>query len=223
MSSIAVIVPVLGRPKRAAPLVQSVAAAATVPTRVVFVCTPGDTAEITACEATGATVIVLDVRRGRGDYARKVNAGYRATDEPWLFQAADDLVFRHGWDAVALAAAAESKAGVIGTRDLGNDRTKRGTHSTHSLIARWYVDRHGTIDNQRAVLHEGYHHNFCDDELVETAKARGLWCMSNAVVEHMHPHWRKGDMDTTYRIGLARFGEDRRLFQSRGRLWRRRR
>jgi hypothetical protein len=44
-----------------------------------------------------------------------------------------------------------------------------GRHSTHSLVTRDYVERFGTIDEAGVVLHEGYPHEFVDDEFVQTA------------------------------------------------------
>lgn len=47
---------------------------------------------------TDRNALIVDWPGGsRGDYARKINAGYQATDEPFLFTGADDVVPHPGW------------------------------------------------------------------------------------------------------------------------------
>ncbi len=205
----------LGRPQAVAPLLASIEASTPSPFRVVFVCTPGDTA-VPAVTDSGADLMLVDFRPG--DYARKVNAGIDATTEPYIFTGASDLRFHPGWFEAALAKA-DAGAGVIGTNDLGNSRVLRGEHSTHSLLVRSYVELHGTIDGVGA-MHEGYRHNFCDTEMVQTAKARGAWRFARkAVVEHLHPNWHKGQPDATYDLGKSGFSRDQTLYHRRRRLW----
>jgi glycosyltransferase involved in cell wall biosynthesis len=220
MSAIAILVPVLGRPQNAAPLVESITTATTTPHRILFLCSPEDDAEIEACEATGADVHIYSMRRGHGDYARKINHGYRLTSEPWIFQGADDLRFHPGWDVAALALAAQRpRLTVVGTNDLGNPRVRRGQLATHSLISRSYIDHQGaSFDGPGVVLHEGYTHNYVDEELCLVARRRRVWGFArDAVVEHLHPHWGKANYDETYEIGLEPFHSDAQLFASRRR------
>lgn len=192
------------------------------PFRLVFVCTPGDTAEIAACRATGHEVLVTPWEGGRGDYARKINLAFaEQSEEPWIFQAADDLRFEPGWDVAAVALAEATGAGVIGTNDLGNPRVTSGQASTHSLIRRLYLEEfggeHGVLGT---VMHEGYWHNFCDEELVDLAGSRGRFRFARrSIVEHLHPHWKKAASDSTYVLGLLHFREDQVLYGRRRRLW----
>lgn len=98
---------------------------------------------------------------------------------------------------------------------------KRGVHSTHTLVQRRYVDKYGTIDQPGQVLHEGYVHEFCDDELVGTAKKRGVWAFAaDSVVEHLHAHYLKAPMDDLYAAQGERMDASRDLFRKRERLWR---
>lgn len=190
---------------------------------MLFLCSPGDEAEIDACRATGRETVICPFERTDGDYARKINHGVSITDEEWLFHAADDLTFHEGWLDHALLAAAATGASVIGTQDLGNRLVLKGAHSTHSLVSREYVERVGTVDRKGVMLHEGYRHNFVDTELVMMATYLGEWAFAeHSVVEHLHPHWNKGEMDATYELGLDGFGADRRLFMRRTRLLKRR-
>lgn len=216
---IAIIVPVLGRPEKAAPLVENIRAATRdVEAGIYFVCSPSDADEIRACKATGATVLVVNWEPGPGDYARKINYGYRATGEPWIFTGADDLIFHPRWATAAFTAGLG--AHVIGTNDLHNPRVVAGMHSTHTLVARSYANECGTVDGPGLIYHEGYDHQFCDDEMVRTAQWRGAWAFAReAHVEHLHPHFGGAEMDATYRKALAATLADSRLFQSRCHLW----
>ena len=148
-----------------------------------------------------------------------MNLAIRQTDEPWLFFGADDLKFHPKWLDIALGYAEKYGRRVVGTNDLGNREVIAGSHSTHHLVARSYVEQHGTIDGEGA-LHEGYDHQYVDNEFIETAKHRHEFIMARAaVVEHLHPHWRKGDVDGTYELALAEGKADRDLFRKRRQLW----
>lgn len=231
---IAVLVPVLGRPQRVRPFVESCAAASTLVTRVVFLVTMTDHEELSAVRHAMLAMPefveahLLPTLEG-GDYARKINLGVRETDEPWVFQAGDDLRFHAGWDVTALAKDTGPHVGVIGTNDLGNPLVRAGKHSTHSLIRRTYIEEHGTIDEPGKALHEGYWHCWVDNELIETAKhRRAYFAAQRSHVEHLHYIWRvrpgsrefKGENDATYKRGQLQYAADRRLYERRRRLWR---
>jgi hypothetical protein len=211
-----ILVPVLRRPHRVAPLLDSITA--TVPgAQVLFVATADDADELAALDAAGAEYITVPPERE--GYAPKINAGYRATDRALLFLGADDLRFHPGWFAHA-SARIQGRVGVVGVNDLGNPRVMRGKHATQFLIARSYVDQHGTIDQPGLVLHEGYRHNFVDDELLATARRRGAVAMAlRSHVEHLHPNWKKSVRDTVYDLGQASFEADREVYNSRRHLW----
>lgn len=215
---ITVLVPVLGRPAFAEPLAASLAANTTIPHRLLFLCSPADNVQIRAARNTGADVIVVAQEPGCGDYARKINHGHRIARGEWLLMAADDIRFHPGWDEAVLAVAEQTGAGVIGTNDLGNPQVvKRKEFSTHPLIRRRYINQQGgSLDGPGVVLHEGYDHNFVDRELWDLATTRAQTAFAtNSKIEHLHPHWRKGQMDATYEKGLKHFHDDQRLYWSR--------
>lgn len=218
----AVLIPVLGRPDAVAPVLESIQKTSD-PERVraVFIASPADRDERAAIRAAGADLLVLDREPGIGDYAAKINLGYRETDEELLFTGADDLRFRANWLEFAVAKLrGRPRVGVVGTNDLGSRRVMRGDHSTHSLVTRRYADERGTVDGPGAVLAECYRHNFVDDELVQTAKSRGAFLFARAaIVEHLHPHWGKGKLDATYRLGTSTFDADRQVFRARQERW----
>lgn len=184
---------------------------------------------------------------GCGDYAKKINAGYRATNRPCVFTGADDILFAVGWYDQArplldipeesiqvLGGGAtitgpfnmlSSHVGVVGTNDQCNPRTFNTVnpgypHSTHSLVARWYADQGASWDGPNIVYHEGYEHDYCDDELVATAKLRGSYAHADlAVVKHLHLNSGDAPDDETYQRGRARVRHSKRRFLVRQRLW----
>lgn len=217
---ILIAVPVLGRPWRAAPLVEAAHEATTVDHRILFLCSPGDDAEIAACEATDASVVVVPWESGMGDFARKINYAVKVSDEPWILMGADDLCFCPFWAEKAIECGVAHHAGVVGTQDWGNSRVMAGEHSTHPVVSREYIMKQGTIDEPGKMLHEGYGHQYCDDELVVTARMRRSWVFCYASeVPHLHPDWGKSEDDATYRKGRASFEHDRVLFEERQKLW----
>lgn len=217
--SILVAIPVYNRPHRAAAIVDSHKhARSEVETELLFLCSPGDTDEIEAVKATGAPYKIVPWPQGPGDYACKINHALTVSEHEWIFTGADDLHFHPRWAEHALAAS--HTHAVRGTNDLGNPVVQRGLHSTHSLVRRDYALEHGTIDQPGLIYHEGYHHNWCDAEMIDTAKARKEFVFARrSIVEHLHPHWKKAEMDSTYDTGLADFNLDRRLYGQRKRLW----
>lgn len=215
-TDLTILVPMLGRPHRVAPLLASIAEA-TPDAQVLFLTTPTDLAvrrEIDRHHAEQLTVPYRNI----GDYARKINTGYRNTDRPHIFTAADDLRFHPGWYEAAVAEIGPD-TGVVGTNDLGSARVIAGEHATHSLVLRWYADL-GTVDQPEAIYHEGYVHEYVDDELVGTAKMRGAWAFAaDAHVEHLHPDWGKAPVDPMYLKQRNRMRASRALYNRRRKLW----
>lgn len=215
---IAILVPVLRRPHRVEPLLDSITHATPEPHTVVFLCSPEDETEQDAVRSVGLQPLLASRSVAPGDYARKINQGITATTEPYLLFAADDLRFRRGWLERAVSRMTDT-VGVVGTNDLGNRHVLAGIHATHPLVARWYTQL-GTIDDPDHALHEGYDHNFVDNEFVQTAQVRHAWDFAaDSVVEHLHPSWEKSEWDETYARGRAGWHHDARLFRRRARLW----
>lgn len=212
--SLVILVPMLGRPQHVAPLLESIRE--TCEARVLFLLTPDDE----AVEAVGDEDHLF-VEWEPGDFARKTNLGIAATTEEQIFTGASDLKFHPGWYEAACAQLTPG-IGVVGTNDLGNGRTKTGRGATHMLVTRAYVEEFGTIDEPGKFFHEGYPHEFVDDEAVETAKARGAYAhATDSIVEHLHPMWGKGDWDLTYAAMSERYRAGMPIFSYRRRLWHR--
>lgn len=220
MSELVVLVPVLRRPHRVTPLLDSLAS--TVPAaHVLFLFDRDDSEEWDAISrhmGRSDLEVAAEPFEPGYSYAQKINQGIRVTSEPLIFVGADDLDFKPGWFEAARERMTMT-VGVVGTQDLGNDRVLRGEHATHSLVARWYAEI-GSIDEADQLLHEGYEHNFCDTEFVKTAIHRGAFAFAHdSVVEHRHPLWGKAEGDATYKKGQESFKRDRRRYTRRRRLW----
>ena len=117
------------------------------------------------------------------------------------------------------------RIGVVGTNDLCNKRTMgRYGHWTHSLIARWYADC-GTIDEPDKLLHEGYWHEYVDDELIETARHRNAYRHAiDSYVEHLHPLCNKAPEeawkdDPHYALQRNRLRVSKAIYMQRCLLW----
>lgn len=215
MHDLTILVPVRGRPHHLAPLLGSIHD--TVDTDVLFLVSSNDAPVIQVLDTLEQQYLVSPPQRV-GDYACKINTGYRHCTTPLVFLGATDLYFHPGWFERATAKLTNG-IGVVGTNDLGNTRTQTG-HSTHSLVTREYVENYGTIDEPGKILHEGYVHEFVDDELVMTARKRKAYAhAADAIVEHLHPDWGKGEMDTSYRQQKSRMRESVGLYHQRSRLW----
>lgn len=215
---LAILVPVLRRPQNVAPLLKSIYETTShVDFDVIFLTSPGDTAEQQALIGFGHPEFTINANyEGRGDYARKINYAYTKVEADWYFLGADDLRFHPGWYDAARAIGTS----VVGTNDLGNQRTVRGEHSTHSLVASDYVRDFGTIDCRGKILHEGYPHEYVDDEFVATAKRRRAWGFAkDSIVEHLHPNWGKAPMDSLYAAQGQRMAVGRQVYNRRKRLW----
>jgi hypothetical protein len=217
LGDLVIVVPMLGRPHHVDPLLESIRQT-TPDARVMFCVSPGDHAVHGAVDEAGAERITVPYSP-IGDYARKVNTAYRGTTEQHLFLAASDLRFHPGWYEAATAKMTTG-IGVVGTNDLGSPRVMAGEHSTHSLVTRAYVDEFGTIDQPRTVLHEGYWHEYVDDEFIGTAKYRGAFAAAlDSIVEHLHPNWGKGATDATYAAQQSRMIRGIRTYRRRRSLW----
>lgn len=223
----AVLVPTLGRPGNVAPLVASHHAAEQ-SSRLVFICNHEDAPTITAVRsamrkapAREVALVIVPWEGGTyADWARKLNHTWPLVKEEWRLHAADDVHFHPGWlDEALLVAAHFNNVCVVGTNDLGNPRVRAGVHATHQLVHSDYWEC-GTADEAGKVVTEVYHHNFVDDEFVQTAIARGTYASArSSVIEHFHPDWGKAEDDATYRMGKSQFGRDAVLFNSRRHLW----
>ena len=210
------VVPVLNRPHRAAPFMESLLKSVDPPGfHDVYAVVSEDDAE-TQSAWIGAYASVLSAP-GCTTFPEKVNLAYEMTNESWLFLTGDDVAFHPGWLGELLRAAAETGAQVVGSNDLANPRSEDGSHAPHLLISRQYIaERGASWDGPGVVCHTGYRHMFVDDEIVTVAKQRGVFAFAReAVVEHLHPVVGKAEVDATYRLGWSYAEVDKSRFAER--------
>lgn len=219
---IAVLLPVLGRPESSARIVENILSVSTSVSEIIFLFTPGDDQHEVVQQLDREHESVLAVSVGPlapGDYARKINLGFKIASAPFVLLGASDLRFHSRWDTEALHVAEQTGAGVIGTDDMANPSVKAGRHSTHPLVRRTYIDGvGGTFDQGAGVVYcEQYDHQAVDNELCTAAILRKQWAFAKeSKVQHLHPIFDKTvEMDATYRRGLARGKQDIALYQER--------
>lgn len=217
MKELAILIPALGRPHTIKPVYRS-AMRTTPNARVLFICSDFDLTVKMAVESVGAEYIEIPYKN-EGDYARKINAGFEYTDEPLVFTGATDIVFYPNWFEHAKREV-DKGFHVVGTNDLGHRDTMTGQHSTHTLVTREYVEKYGLITGEKKVLCEEYIHEFVDDELVGTAKHRGMYSWSkHSIVEHLHPAWKKTEWDDMYTHQGIRMQLSQHIYEQRRLLW----
>lgn len=209
---VAVIVPVLSRPQNVRPFMESLRASTGLATAY-FVCDPHDTVEQDAVRANGGTVLTHD--SPYTTFSVKANYGYRNTSEPWLLFVGDDVMFRPGWYDRAIRAAGD-RFHLVACEDLSSLNRLHG-HAVHPLVRRVWIDEHGASwDGPGTVAHEGYRHNFVDNEWSVVARQAGVFIDApDAVVEHLHPLFKKAESDAIYEKGQFSYERDKRLFEKR--------
>ena len=221
---VAVVVPAMRRPQNVEPLVKSLVDTAP-EANVYFVCDPTDHEEIDAVTAAAASypqVNLILSKRGH-TYATKSNVAFENTDEPWVFICGDDVRFHPGW--LIEARKLSDRFDVIGTNDTAgkvkNPEVAAGRHADHFFLRRAYIDTYGgCLEGPGVLAPEVYNHWFTDKEIIELAKARGVFtpCL-DSVVEHLHPAYDgREDLrqaDPTYVLGQEAALEDQATFMGR--------
>lgn len=210
---VAILIPTLGRAHRIPDIVAQVAETAP-NARCHFIAEHDDEETIIALDGMKATVGEF------GTYGKAINGGYLDCPEPVVMTCDDDCTYAPGWMEAALALL-KGHIMVVGTNDLHNPYVLAGEHSTHSFVDRRYIDDIGAVVDQGpgSFMFE-YDHNYTDAELVETAKARGVFapCLES-VVEHIHPDFGGREPDKTWLKTRRAVSQDHTIFTERRRLW----
>ena len=230
LERVAVLVPVLERPENVAPLVESFLASTDDTARLYFVTDPDDDVErkavLTAAKRADGRVQMLTSNRGP-TFAAKINEGYAQTDEDWIFVCGDDCEFTPGW--LDEARKLSDRFDVIGTNDseegrVRNQRVAAGVHADHFFVRRSYIDDEGScLDGPGVAAPEAYFHFYTDVEIVQLAKARGVFspCLASRVIHH-HPGFDGREdvraADATYSRAATYAEKDNITFQRRAPL-----
>lgn len=204
-----ILIPVLGRPHRVAPLLQAVTKT-TPKARVLFLCDPDDELEKEAIDAAGAPRIDVD-----GNYAVKIRTGIEVTKEPLVFTGADDLEPQEGW----FEKAGECLVNGIQVVGVNDGIARHRLHSTHFLMTREYATT-PTIDGKPGPFCDEYCHWYMDDEFIITAERREVYYYcKDAIVKHLHPMNETAPDDETYKKGRLNWRLDRHLHFNRAGMW----
>jgi hypothetical protein len=106
-----------------------------------------------------------------------------------VMMCADDIMFRtKGWDTKVKQAMPEDLIGVVSFDDLGRPRKEDG----HPFIGRKFVELVGYFTYPKL------QHSCVDNWVVDIAKAVNRYVYSDIIIEHLHPKYSKGELDTTY-------------------------
>lgn len=212
MDRLAILVPVLGRPHRVAPLLAAFAQTTSVSHSIYFIPDLDDSEEIKAIEAAGGDILYLSFKEG---YATKINRAIKLTTEPLIMSAADDLEAQPGWAEAAIAKL-DDTIEVVGLNDLMV--RSRANWATHFVFTRQYANE-PILTGEEGPLCELYDHSCVDDEFAATAKQRGVYVYAeDAHVKHFHPDNDTAPRDETYNKGRKHLRSDKRLWRSR-RFW----
>ena len=191
MDRVAVIVPAM-RAECVGPLVESFHYHRDESTTLYFVVDPDNEPlikEITPW--SGGIVQIITSDRG-STFAQKANVGYLNTTEDWIFLCGEDVEFTPGW--LKSPRELSTRWDVIGTNDAAEGETKNpdvaaGRHADHWFTRRTYIDEQGaSLEGPGSFCPEAYFHWWTDKEVIELAKARGVFspCLDSHVI-HLHP------------------------------------
>jgi glycosyltransferase involved in cell wall biosynthesis len=183
---------------------------------IIFVVEEDDKESIEAGHDLDAIVLINQRTRG---YAGANNTASRTLTHNYFYTANDDFFFHENWLPPLLELS--ENFGVVSPNDLGNPSSISGTMGTSFLVSRTYLPL-ACVDSSGDLFHEGYIHNFCDNEITETAKSHGQFVSCPvSLVEHLHPAFGKSIEGLVYerQADAALFEIDRTRFESRRNLW----
>jgi glycosyltransferase involved in cell wall biosynthesis len=143
-------------------------------------------------------ITVVSVRTGKDEpttYSEKVNRGYSlrlVPESDWVMVVGDDTEATDGWFETAQAIS--DRYDVIGTNDSEEGRIRNplvglGRHADHFFVRRSYIDDEGAcLDGPGHLMPTAYKHWYTDKEVIELAKARGVYGHAHDCrIIHHHP------------------------------------
>jgi glycosyltransferase involved in cell wall biosynthesis len=178
-------------------------------------------------QVAGYPAITVDTRTDTTGYAQKVNLALEHSDADFVLVVGDDVEFTDGWYEAAREAS--PFADVIGTNDSEEGRVRNpdvaaGRHADHFLIRRSYIDDDGaSLDGPGVIMPDAYTHWFVDREVIELAKARGVFVMApECRIIHHHPGY-DGDeaareADPVYMAAVDSSDDDAKIWLKRAPL-----
>ena len=221
------LVPILQRPHLIEPLRQNWKRTTPEETMLVFLPDDDDGESLDELRRVGASAVPSEARGWAGKINAEVRSGPNDLSRWWqevryVFCMADDVVLHPGWlDEVMSVMTTYPNTRVVGTLDLLTGNVMAGEHAVHFMTDRRYIDEVGGVvdEGPGSFLCEKYRHNYVDTEFIGTAKSRGVFQPSRAVVEHLHHIGDKAQYDDVYRIGDASKAKDAAIYDRRRALW----
>lgn len=154
-------------------------------------------------------ITIVDQDPGLGAIAAWNKGAAHATAEN-IVLGADDVWFHDGWYEEALRCMAKvNNYGMVGFNDLS---PWEGRLATHYMVSRSYaVNEWGGV-----LMCPHYYHFYGDNEATARASRdeRYIWAR-DAVFEHLHPAWKKGEQDAVYAEAIEKGGDDGTTFMRR--------
>lgn len=132
----------------------------------------------------------------------------------WYVLGADDLWWKPGWLKAALATAEATGAEVIGFDDGGH--TNIDLYAPHYMASRrWIEEEQGGF--MAAPVYKSW---WFDREVCERARSLGKYAPSwGSVAEHLHPDWGQVPMDDTYLKAWPLHDLDKAVYLERQKEW----
>jgi len=208
---VAIFVPTVDRPEKVERLLKSLEESTPREDYQVYVMTKNQDT-LAVAKKYGATS-VLDVNDDIR-CATRMNYLLKHTKEPFIFTGSDDIIFRKDWIYEAKQFIAKGYK-IISVNDRFNP------NGTNFLVERKYIEEHsGCLDVKGVLFYPGYQHNFCDTELIASAKKRNVFAYAvKSIVEHEHWLNHKRQLDHSDMWARARFEIDKKTFEERSKLW----
>ena len=178
-------------------------------------------------DVSGWPVESVDTRQDHTTYSVKVNTAFEHSTADFVLVVGDDVEFTDGWFEAALDCS--TRYDVIGTNDSEPGRTRNpnvaaGRHADHFFIRRSYIDDEGSsLDGPGVPMPTAYRHWFTDREVIELARARGVFGFAEECrIIHHHPAYDGDEVtrraDPVYMTAIEASDEDQATWLSRAPL-----
>lgn len=209
-AQLAVLVPTVNRANLLETVVENIHATTTSSHLIYLIMEETDGNSLEAAEGLDA----LSVIGTFGSNAAAVNAGYRASVEPYVAILNDDIACTPGWDQTALEYLSD-KTHVVGLNQ-GDGRC-----TSFSIVRRSYIEQHSGVFDQPDTLYHEYVSQFPDTEFAEYAQHRGVWADApDAIIEHLHWVFGKANPnDPNYVKARETFPADQAVYLDRRARW----
>lgn len=199
---ISLLLPSRGRPQNLERLVASVFATANQPDDVELVVYIDD--DDTSYEAVQKYENLRIFKTPRTTLSVYWNLAHAKARGPIYMQCADDIVFHtDGWDTKVKSAFEQYPDKIVLVYGDDGDPNKEKQHGTHSFLHQNWVEVVGYF------MPPYFSSDFSDTWINELADGINRKIKIDILTEHMHPAFRKGELDLTHAERLVRHWKDK--------------